>query len=124
MIIFVSLKKIIQTFWWLIAAIAFYVFYKTIGLSMAFLLVIGLLALYFAPFLFLPIVLIAIGVHFTGDFSFIADTISSAFVLLIMGIIFLIVVVDGGDRAMKRAEKKALKERQKQLKKNITSKEG
>ncbi len=41
---------------------------------MAFLLVIGLLALYFAPFLFLPIVLIAIGVHLTGDFSFIADS--------------------------------------------------
>ena len=124
MIIFVSLKKLIQTFWWLIAAIVFYVFYKTIGLSMAFLLVIGLLALYFAPFLFLPIVLIAIGVHFTGDFSFIADTISSAFVLFIMGIIFLIIVVDGGDRAMKRAEKKALKERQKQLKKNIISEQG
>lgn len=74
MIIFVSIKKLVQTFWWLIAVIAFYVFYKTIGLSMAFLLVIGLLALYFAPFLFLPIVLIAIGVHFTGDFSFIADS--------------------------------------------------
>lgn len=74
MIILVSLKRFVQTFWWLIAAIAFYIFYKTIGLSMAFLLVIGLLALYFAPVLFLPIVLIAIGVHFTGDFSFIADS--------------------------------------------------
>lgn len=41
---------------------------------MAFLLVIGLLALYFVPVLFLSIVLIAIGVHFTGDFSFIADS--------------------------------------------------
>lgn len=74
MIIFVSLKKLVQTFWWLIAAIALYVFYQTIGLSMAFLLVIGVLSLYFAPVLFLPIVLIAIGVHFTGDFSFIADS--------------------------------------------------
>ena len=74
MVIFVSIKKLVQTFWWLIAAIALYVFYQTIGLSMAFLLVIGLLALYFAPVLFLPIVLIAIGVHFTGDFSFIADS--------------------------------------------------
>lgn len=116
MIIFVSLKKLVQTFWWLIAAIAFYVFYKTIGLSMAFLLVIGLLALYFAPFLFLPIVLIAIGVHFTGDFSFIADTISSAFVLIIMGVIYLIVASEGGRWAMKQAEKKALKERQKRQK--------
>lgn len=74
MIIFVSLKKLVQTFWWLIAAIALYVFYQTIGLSMAFLLVIGVLSLYFAPVLFLPIVLIAVGVHFTGDFSFIADS--------------------------------------------------
>lgn len=74
MIILVSLKRFVQTFWWLIAAIALYVFYQTIGLSMAFLLVIGLLALYFASVLFLPIVLIAIGVHFTGDFSFIADS--------------------------------------------------
>ena len=74
MIILVSLKRFVQTFWWLIAAIALYVFYQTIGLSMAFLFVIGLLALYFTPVLFLPIVLIAIGVHFTGDFSFIADS--------------------------------------------------
>ncbi|MCY7125595.1 hypothetical protein [Streptococcus mutans] len=116
MIIFVSLKKLVQTFWWLIAAIAFYVFYKTIGLSMAFLLIIGLLALYFAPFLFLPILLIAIGVHFTGGFSFIADTISSAFVLIVLGIIYLIVASEGGRWAEKRAEKKALKERQKQQK--------
>jgi len=116
MMIFVSLKRLVQTFWWLIAAIAFYVFYKTIGLNMAFLLVIGLLALYFAPFLFLPILLIAIGVHFTGGFSFIADTISSAFVLIIMGVIYLIVASEGGRWAMKRAEKKVLKERQKQQK--------
>ena len=74
MIILVSLKRFVQTFWWLIVAIALYVFYQTIGLSMAFLLVTGVLALYFAPVLFLPIVLIAIGVHFTGDFSFIADS--------------------------------------------------
>lgn len=116
MIIFVSLKKLVQTFWWLIAAIAFYVFYKTIGLSMAFLLLLGLLALYFAPFLFLPIVLIAIGVHFTGDFSFMADMFSSGLVMIVMGIVFLIVVGGGGERAMKQAEKKALKERQKRQK--------
>lgn len=116
MIIFVSLKKLVQTFWWLIAAIAFYVFYKTIGLSMAFLLVIGLLALYFAPFLFIPIVLIAIGVHFTGDFSFMADMFSSGLVMIVMGIVFLIVVDGGGERAIKQAEKKALKKRQKQQK--------
>lgn len=116
MIIFVSIKKIVQMFWWLIAAIAFYIFYKTIGLSMAFLLVIGLLALYFVPALFVPILLIAIGVHFTGDFSFIADTISSAFVLIIMGIVYLIVASEGGRWAMKHAEKKALKERQKRPK--------
>jgi len=116
MIIFVSLKKLFQTFWWLIAAIAFYIFYQTIGLSMAFLLVIGLLALYFAPFLFLPIVLIAIGVHFTGDFSFMADMLSSGLVMIVMGIVFLIVAGEGGRWSMKRAEKKALKERHKRQK--------
>lgn len=75
MVIFVSLKKLVQTFWWLIAAIALYVFYQSIGLMMSFLLVVGLLALRFAPALVLPIILIAIGVHFTGGFSFIADMI-------------------------------------------------
>ncbi|CDO17733.1 Putative uncharacterized protein [Streptococcus gallolyticus] len=112
MIIFVSIKKLVQTFWWLIAAIAFYIFLKTIGLSMAFLLVLGLLALYFAPALFVPILLIAICVHFSGGFSFIPELLTSAFWLIIMGIIFLIVVGDGGQRAIKHAEKKALKERQ------------
>ncbi|WP_449453054.1 hypothetical protein [Streptococcus suis] len=73
MIIFVSLKKLVQTFWWLIAAIALYIFYQSIGLNMFFLIVIGLLALKFVPVLFLPILLIALGVHFTGSFSFIAD---------------------------------------------------
>lgn len=73
MIIFVSLKKLVQTFWWLIAAIALYIFYQSIGLNMFFLIVIGLLALKFVPVLFLPILLIALGVHFTGGFSFIAD---------------------------------------------------
>lgn len=87
MIILVSLKRFVQTFWWLIAAIALYVFYQTIGLSMAFLLVIGLLALYFAPVLFLPIVLIAVGVHFTGDFSFIADSLWGLILIPIWAII-------------------------------------
>lgn len=64
---------------WLLAAIALYVFYKTIGLSMFLLLVVGLLALKFVPVLFLPILLIAIGVHFTGGFSFIADLIVLSF---------------------------------------------
>lgn len=75
MIIFVSLKKLLQTFWWLIAVIALYGFYQMIGLNMFFLLVIGLLALKYVPVLVLPIVLIAIGVHFSGSFSFIADSI-------------------------------------------------
>ena len=73
MIIFISIKKLVQTFWWLIAAIALYIFYQSIGLNMFFLLVIGLLALKFVPVLVLPIIIIAIGVHFSGGFSFIAD---------------------------------------------------
>lgn len=42
---------------------------------MFFLLVIGLLALKFVPVLVLPILIIALGVHFSGGFSFIADLI-------------------------------------------------
>ncbi|MDQ8819851.1 hypothetical protein RFF58_01945 [Streptococcus ruminantium] len=79
MIIFVSIKKLVQTFWWLIAAIALYIFYQTIGLSMFFLLVIGLLALKFIPVLVFPIIIIAVGVHFSGGFSFIADSITFGF---------------------------------------------
>lgn len=75
MIIFVSLKKFVQAFWWLIAAIALYVFYQSIGLNMFFLLVIGLLALKFVPALLLPILFIALGVYFSGGFSFMADLI-------------------------------------------------
>lgn len=83
MIIFVSLRKLLQTFWWLFAAIALYVFYKTVGLSMFFLIVLGLLALKFVPVLVLPLLLIAIGVHFTSDFSFIADILELGIVLVI-----------------------------------------
>lgn len=83
MIIFVSIKKLVQTFWWLIAAIALYVFYQSIGLNMFFLLVIGLLALKFVPALVLPIIIIALGVHFSGGFSFIADAIIWGFWVLI-----------------------------------------
>ncbi|MGX9845615.1 hypothetical protein ACR3IL_10065 [Streptococcus iniae] len=79
MVIFVSLKKLVKTFWWLIAAVALYGFYKTIGLSLFFLLVLGILALRFVPVLFLPILLIAIGVYFSGGFSFIADSIVLGF---------------------------------------------
>lgn len=111
MIIFVSIKKLVQTFWWLLVAIAFYIFLKTIGLSMAFLLTIGLLALYFAPALFVPILLIAIGVHFSGGFSFIPDLLTSAFWLIIMGVIFLI-VSDNSRRLVKKAEEEAIRQRQ------------
>ena len=79
MIIFVSIKKLVKTFWWLIAAMALYVFCQSIGLNMFFLLVIGLLALKFVPVLVLPIIIIALGVHFSGGFSFIADTITWSF---------------------------------------------
>lgn len=90
MIIFVSLKKLVQTFWWLIAAIALYVFYQSIGVNMFFLLVIGLLALKFVPVLVLPILLIAVGVHFTGGFSFIADILEFGMIVLI-GLPFVLI---------------------------------
>lgn len=73
MVIFVPIKKLVQVVLWLLAAIALYIFYQSIGLNMFFLLVIGLLALKFVPVLVLSILLIAIGVHFSGGFSFIAD---------------------------------------------------
>lgn len=84
MIVFVSIRKLVQTFWWLIAAIALYVFYQSIGLNMFFLLVIGLLALKFVPVLVLPVIIIALGVHSSGDFSFIADGIISGFWCLLL----------------------------------------
>lgn len=90
MIIFISIKKLVQTFWWLIAAIALYIFYQSIGLNMFFLLVIGLLALKFVPVLFLPILLIAVGVHFSGDFSFIADFLEAG-IVMIVGIPFVFI---------------------------------
>ncbi|EPX14762.1 MULTISPECIES: hypothetical protein [Streptococcus] len=90
MIVFVSLKKMVQTLWWLIVAIALYIFYQTIGLNMFFLLVIGLLALKFVPVLFLPILLIAVGVHFSGDFSFIADFLEAG-IVMIVGIPFVFI---------------------------------
>lgn len=66
--------------------------FKTIGLSMFFLLVVGLLALKFAPALVLPILLLAIGVHFTGGFSFIPSIITGTFggiVLAFLGMAYL-----------------------------------
>lgn len=72
-------KKLVQTFWWLIAAIALYVFYQSIGLNMFFMLIVGLLALKFVPVLVLPIIIIALGVHFSGGFSFITDAITWGF---------------------------------------------
>ncbi|MBF0699508.1 hypothetical protein [Streptococcus danieliae] len=66
-----------------IATIVF--FFQWIGISMAFLLVLGLLAMYFMPALVLPIALLAIGVHFTGDFSFVAD-----FLSLLIGLFWML----------------------------------
>ncbi|MHB9782054.1 hypothetical protein ACXM1Q_004835 [Streptococcus sp. 10F2] len=85
MIYFVSIRTIVNTILLLLAGIGVYILFKTIGLSMFFLLIVGLLALKFVPALVLPIILLSIGVHFTGGFSFIAD--------LIVGIFWFIVVV-------------------------------
>lgn len=53
-------------------------------------LVIGLLALKYVPVLFLPILLIAVGVHFSGDFSFIADFLEIG-IVTIVGIPFIFI---------------------------------
>ena len=112
MIIFVSIKKLVQTFWWLIAAIALYVFYQSIGLNMFFLLVIGLLAMKFVPVLVLPIIIIGLGVHFTGGFSFIADFIETG-IVMIVGLPFALVTwlfIDEQIRAFKESKKLKTKE--------------
>ena len=73
MMIFIDIKRLVQLFFIFIGAIAIYVFYKTFGLSTVFIIVLGLAVLKFAP-AFLPVVLLLyLGLHFTGDFSFIAD---------------------------------------------------
>lgn len=89
MMIFVDIKRLVQLFFIFIGAIAIYVFYKTFGLSIVFIIVLGLAVLKFAP-AFLPVVLLLyFGLHFTGDFSFIADgivTVLWSVILIPMGI--------------------------------------
>ncbi len=107
MIIFISIKKLVQTFLWLIAEIERYLFYQSIGLNMFFLLVIGLLALKFVPVLVLPIIIIAIGVHFSGGFSFIADFLETG-ILMLIGLPFALITglfIDEQIRAFKEAKK-------------------
>ncbi|MCC9674551.1 hypothetical protein DAD66_05665 [Streptococcus agalactiae] len=107
MVIFVSIKKLIQTFWWLIAGIALYIFYQTIGLNMFFLLVIGLLALKFVPVLFLPVLLITLVVYFSGGFSFIADFLEAGIVMII-GVPFVFITwmfIDEQIKVFKEAKK-------------------
>ena len=89
MMIFIDIKRLVQLFFIFIGAIAIYVFYKTFGLSMVFIIVLGLAVLKFAP-AFLPVVLLLyLGLHFTGGFSFIADgimTVLWSIILIPMGI--------------------------------------
>lgn len=73
--IILNMRTLVRLFFIFLGTVAVFVFYKTYGLSMLFLLAVGLLALKFVPALVLPIVLIAIMIHFTGDFSFMADSI-------------------------------------------------
>ena len=53
--IFVDIKRLVQLFFIFLGAIAVYMFYKTFGLSMVFIIVLGLAVLKFAP-AFLPVV--------------------------------------------------------------------
>lgn len=108
MIIFVSIKKLVKTFWWLIAAMALYIFYQSIGLNMFFMLVIGLLALKFVPVLVLPIIIIALGVHFSGGFSFIADFLETG-ILMLIGLPFALITGLFIDELIRRAFKEAKK---------------
>ena len=89
MMIFIDIKRLVQLFFIFLGAIAIYMFYKTFGLSMVFIIVLGLAVLKFAP-AFLPVVLLLyLGLHFTGDFSFIADgivTVLWSIILIPMGI--------------------------------------
>lgn len=87
--IFIDIKRLVQLFFVFIGAIAVYVFYKTFGLSMVFIIVLGLAILKFAPAFFPVVLLLYLGLHFTGGFSFIADGIVTALwsvILIPMGI--------------------------------------
>ena len=87
--IFVDVKRLVQLFFIFLGAIAVYMFYKTFGLSMVFIIVLGLAVLKFAPAFFPVVLLLYFGLHFTGDFSFIADgivTVLWSIILIPMGI--------------------------------------
>ncbi|HER0816528.1 TPA: hypothetical protein VJE30_001359 [Streptococcus pyogenes] len=80
--IFISMKRLVTLMLLFLAAIALFVFYKTYGLSLFFLLIVGLLALKFMPILVVPILLITIGVYFSGGFSFVGDTLVYGFLAI------------------------------------------
>ncbi|MVX58971.1 hypothetical protein E5983_04830 [Streptococcus danieliae] len=84
MFYFFYVRALIKLMFLAFIGISIYILFQTIGLSMFFLLIVGLLAAKFVPGLVLPIILIAIGVHFTGGFSFIPDIITGTF----WGIVF------------------------------------
>lgn len=110
--IFINMKQLVHLFFLFLLGIALFVFYKTFGLSMLFLLAVGLLALKFFPVLVLPILLIAIGVHFSGGFSFIADFLEIGIVMII-GLPFTLITwlfIDEQIRAFKEAKKLKTKE--------------
>lgn len=81
--IIVNVRQLVKLLFYFLAVMAVFVFYKTYGISMLFLLVVGLLVLKFVPALVIPIAIIALLVHSTGGFSFIADILEIGIVLII-----------------------------------------
>ena len=68
MMIFIDIKRLVQLFFIFIGAIAIYVFYKTFGLSTVFIIVLGLAVLKFAPAFLPAVLLLYLGLHYTGGF--------------------------------------------------------
>lgn len=100
--IILNMRTLVRLLFFALAAMVVFVFYKTYGLSMLFLLIVGLLALKFVPALFLPVVIIAALVHFTGDFSFMADGIVGA----LLAIPCSLIVYPGLERLVTSLQKK------------------
>ena len=83
MVLLVNFREAMKGIVIFLVLAAMYILYQKIGLNMTFMLVLSLLSLRFFPKLFLPMVALSAAVYFTGGFSFIADFLEAAYVVLL-----------------------------------------
>lgn len=83
MVLLVNFRQAMKGIVIFLVLAAMYILYQKIGLNMTFMLVLSLLSLRFFPKLFLPMVALSAAVYFTGGFSFIADFLEAAYVVLL-----------------------------------------